>query len=161
MGRRRNVKRSLPMIEVVSFESSSTSSANSISKTTKRKCRLTTPDVVEPIHGSDSSSGNEDFMDDTSMQGLARVVDGNDDGNEGDDEEDLEAENANVTSEYRRKQQRSAKGWENIRDAMLRAVIETEMIPDGCLCTECNHSNATFRCLKCGAGVFYCEECVI
>ena len=146
MGRRRNVKRNLPSMEVVSFEGSSTFS--------KRRITLTTPDVVQPVEGSGSK--DDDLIEEHTMQPLAMDII---DGNEGDDEDDSEDDQAEVSC-YKKRQQRAAQGWENIRDAMLRAVIESEWIPDGSLCTECRTANAMFRCLKCGAGVFYCEACV-
>ncbi|CAB4029372.1 Hypothetical predicted protein [Paramuricea clavata] len=101
MGRRRNVKRSLPYKEVVSFESSSTFS--------KRRITLTTPDVVQPVEGSGSK--DDDFIEEHAMQPLAMDII---DGNEGDDEDDSEDDQAEVSC-YKKRQQRAAQGclgWE-------------------------------------------------
>jgi hypothetical protein len=99
-------------MEVVSFEGSSTFS--------KRRITLTTPDVVQPVEGSGSK---DDLMEEHTMQPLAMDVI---DGNEGDDEDDSEDDQAEVSC-YK-KRQRAAQGWENIRDAMLRAVIESDYL---------------------------------
>ena len=146
MGRRRNVKRKLPSIEIVSFEGSSTVS--------KRRVPLSTPSVDQPAQESDSESDH--FAEEHPIQPL--IID-MDDGNEGDNEEDSEDDQAEIST-YRRKQQSAAQGWENIRDSMLQAVIESELIPDGSLCNECQTGTAVFRCRKCGTGIFYCETCV-
>ncbi len=69
-------------------------------------------------------------------------------GNEGDDEEDFEDDQGEL-SQYRKKQH---------HDAMLRAFVESEWIPDGRVCTGCSTTEATFRCLKCGTGVFYVKH---
>jgi hypothetical protein len=110
-------------MEVVSFESSSTFS--------KRRITLTMPDVVQPVEGSGSK--DDDLIEEHTMQPLAMNII---DGNEGDDEDDSEDDQAEVSC-YKKRQQCTAQGRENIRDSMLRAVIESEWIPDGSLCTEC------------------------
>jgi hypothetical protein len=147
MSRRRNVKRRLPSIEIVSFEGSS--------NITKRRVTLSTPDVIQPVEASDFVS--EHSAEVHPIQPLIMAIN---DGNEGDDEDDSEDDQPAEVSNYKRKQQSSAKGWENIRDSMLQAVIESELISDGCLCAECHTGTAVFRCRKCGTGIFYCETCV-
>ena len=81
MRRRRNVKRNLPSMEVVSFEGSSTFS--------KRRITLTTPDVVQPVEGSGSK--DDDLIEEHTMQPLIMDII---DGNEGDDEDDSEDDQA-------------------------------------------------------------------
>ena len=148
MRRRRNVKRNLPGLEIVSFDGSG--------KSSKRKLTVTTPDVVRQVETNELPVQDKDLTEEQPLQ--PHIVDMNN-GNEGDDEGDSVNELEDVTN-YRKRQQRAAQGWEGIRDAMLQAFVESELIPDGCLCTKCKTDNATFRCLKCGAGVFYCEACV-
>ena len=151
MGRRRNVKRKLPSIQIVSFEGSSSVS--------RRRFTVSTPDVFQPVQTSDSES--EHVAEVHPVQPL--IMDMNDEiGNEGDNEEDSEDDQPDQAelSIYKRKQQSAAQGWENIRDSMLDAFVESELIPDGSLCTECQTGTAVFRCRKCGTGIFYCETCV-
>lgn len=151
MGRRRNVKRKLPSIQIVSFEGSSNIS--------RRRFTVSARDVVQPVQTSESES--EQLAEVHPAQPL--IMDMNDEiGNEGDNEEDSEDDQPDQAelSIYKRKKQSAAQGWENIRDSMLQAVIESELIPDGSLCNECQTGTAEFRCRKCGTGVFYCEKCV-
>ena len=125
MRRRRNVKRSLPGLEIVSFDGSG--------KSSKRKLTVTTPDVVRQVETNELPVQDKDLTEEQPLQ--PHIVDMND-GNEGDDEGDSANELEDVTN-YRKRQQRAAQGWEGIRDAMLQAFVESELIPDGCLCTKC------------------------
>ena len=151
MGRKRNIKRRLPSVEVVTFGASRTIS--------KRRLVMRTPNLAASDTRSDGEHGN--LIEHPPTQSIPHSVDRDDDGNQADDEEIMEsdAESENV-SQYRKRQQRSAEGWKNVRDAMLQAVIESEWLPDGCLCSNCSVADALFRSLACGASVFYCESCV-
>ena len=96
MGRRRGVKRKLPAIKVLPFNSSSSSSTYS-----KRTIALTTPDVV---NADRNDSEDDDFVEPVSVQPLILHIN---DGNEIDDEEDFEDDQGGL-SQYRKKQQRAA-----------------------------------------------------
>ena len=85
MGRKRNIKWSMPVMEAVSFGSSySSTSSQSSHSILKRRVMLTTPDVTE----LSSNDGEESSL---------------------------------------------MKHSGNVRDLMLRAFIESECLPDGCL----------------------------
>ena len=141
MNRRRNVKRSLPALEVVSFSSAS-----------KRKVELTTPVVGEGI--GQQKEINDGVIDHSSTS-VELSYPNEIESTDGDDEQE-----DNTVSGYARKQQRAAKHWSEITNEMLTAVIESECVSDEQLCTRCTQDPATFRCLKCGAGALYCEACV-
>ncbi|XP_028417790.1 uncharacterized protein LOC114542444 isoform X2 [Dendronephthya gigantea] len=147
MKRRRNLKRTLPAIEIVSFGRSSVQ---------RRKVTLTAPEIVDSNQRRQVGDDEETFRMDTENRETFAM----NDGHEGDDEEESDDDQGeDEVTQYRKKQQRAAQGWEDIRDAMLRAVVELEWIPDGQLCSKCATSEANFRCLQCGAGVYYCEQC--
>lgn len=153
MSRRRNVKRTLPPLEVISFTHSS-------SAPSKRKIKFTTSTVGGACEIRDSE--NLDITTDPSQNFLPFSyelddVNESDDGNDGDDEQE---QITVCVSSYARKQEGAAKHWSDIRGKLLQAVIESECIPDKQICMHCNQDSAAFRCLKCGAGIFYCEECV-
>jgi hypothetical protein len=52
------------------------------------------------------------------------------------------------------------KNWENVRDEILKAAIESESIPVGQMCTNCRMDGASYRCLKCGIRNYFCESCI-
>ena len=103
MSRRRNVKRNLPGLEIVSFDGSG--------KSSKRKLMVTTPDVVRQVETNELPVQDKDLTEEQPL--LPHIVDMND-GNEGDDEGDSVDELEDVTN-YRKRQRRAAQGWEGIR----------------------------------------------
>ena len=55
-------------------------------------------------------------------------------------------------------QKQSIESWRKIRLDMLKVVIGTEALPEDKLCFVCNSEIATYRCLQCSPGLYYCSS---
>lgn len=150
---RRNIKRNLPGFDVVSFTDLSPSPV-------RRRVELATPQ--EPNFVDTCSRVNEDILVDvdanisTQFALDQREVSSDSDSAESSDE----GESTQKTTTYGKRQQNSAKNWENVREELLKAVIESECIPDGQVCSKCGTDRASYCCIKCGIGNYFCESCV-
>ena len=169
---RRNIKRTLTGLDIVSFTDSSPSPV-------RRRIELATAQSnIESVQREDVSTGLQlaQVIDDeinpvdalntsTSFEFHTRQLRLNSESSENDshgseDDETVEAQQNLRSSSYDKRKQNSVKNWENIRPLLRDVVIESECIPIGQTCSFCNTASATFRCLKCGSGQFFCEPCV-
>ena len=80
------------------------------------------------------------------------VLDSN---SESDDNEAEEVQVKSTTTNYAKRQENNVKNWESIRLLLRNAVVESECIPVGQVCGTCNSTDASYRCLSCGAGIFF------
>ncbi|XP_028412340.1 uncharacterized protein LOC114535157 [Dendronephthya gigantea] len=156
----RNIKRTLPRgpsFEFVAFTDSSPSPI-------RRRIELASPQNRDETSARVNEVGECEDNLGTSVQTSSSFVFSERDLTEIFSESDSDCENnekaPGKSTSYAKRQQSSTKNWENIRGTLLKAVVESECIPCGQLCTNCNVASANFRCLKCGAGNYFCEACV-
>ena len=69
-----------------------------------------------------------------------------------------EDEECSKTSSYRKRQQRSASAWQQVRNQLLRASIECSVPSASAACVVCE-SVAVIICPDCGSQAQYCEDC--
>ncbi len=62
---------------------------------------------------------------------------------------------------YKIQQESSVAEWNEIRDKLVRAVVETNAMPLEQICVKCLESPASLRCQKCSVASFYCESCFV
>ncbi len=149
---RRNIKRTLPSFDVISFTESSPTPV-------RRRIEMTTSQEQNFV--STCISENEDIpVEDTSNISIPFVFDEGELSGDSDSDNSDEDENAKNSTIYSKRQENSARNWESVREDLLKAVIESECIPDDQMCTNCRTDSASYRCLKCGIGNFFCESCV-
>ena len=149
---RRNIERNLPTFDVVSFTDASPSPV-------RRKVAFTIQEEQDIV--SASVRVNEDIpVEDNAKISAPFVFDEGEPSNESDSASSVDDENTQKSTVYSKRQQNSAKNWENVRDEILKAAIESESIPVGQMCTNCRKDSASYRCLKCGIGNYFCESCI-
>ena len=76
---------------------------------------------------------------------------------------DVEVDEAFVEGPSLHKIQKQAHAaiWDGIRNDILRAVVESEAMPQNQVCIKCNNVLATLRCRKCGPSAFSCDVCFL
>ncbi|XP_028417867.1 uncharacterized protein LOC114542545 [Dendronephthya gigantea] len=158
---RRNIKRSLTGLDIFSFCDSSPSPV-------RRKLELQTAEsnTCTPSHiQQESISLYEKKTNYDHASSLNTFVfDERDliesDSDSGSDNDEEETQQKSTSSSYAKRQESSSLNWLKIRSYLRDAVIESECIPVGQICNNCNVESANFRCLRCGIGNFFCETCV-
>jgi len=75
------------------------------------------------------------------------------------DSVDISEPLVNEPTSHELERKSAAKGWEQIRDSVLTAAVESSAQTVDQMCIMCSESKAVLRCLDCGPGAHYCEEC--
>lgn len=161
---RRNIKRNLKGLDVLSFSNSSPARRSrrnvaflpgqSNSDESIRTSTTTTRSPLVQELVQDNNEIDRDFIPSTSFEFQIREVDEDDICSE---EERADKKTADA---HCKRKQNSAKNWESIRSSLLNVIIESECIPLGRTCFVCNVAPAIFRCISCGIGQYFCENCV-
>jgi hypothetical protein len=156
---RRNIKRNLSGVDLISFDSDSDCDSNAIApaRAVRRKVEYVI-DVAE-LESETSREELNCFDDSASLVSIEFDSDsiGSSDNDSG---EEQESQQQTITN-YARREENSAKNWAEIRFKLRDAVIESECIPVGQQCSKCNSKSADCRCIKCGMGNFFCQDCVV
>ena len=74
-----------------------------------------------------------------------------------DQNEDVENQGARRLHEI--KQIANAESWGKIREHLLKAAVESSILPPGQSCSVCANC-AQYRCVDCGPTIYYCEACL-
>ena len=48
--------------------------------------------------------------------------------------------------------------WGQARSALLKAVVESNAMPEDQCCISCSYS-VTYRCVQCASWAYYCHQC--
>ncbi len=161
---RRNIKRNLAGLDLISFNSGSNAPVRAV----RRKVEL---EVINPVNPpnvqaeleSEPSCEESNCFDEGGSSELFEfreqdcLFDGD---SSSDSDEEQESQEQTITN-YARREENSAKNWAEIRSKLRDAVTESECIPAGQPCCKCNSKNADFRCVKCGMGNFFREDCIV
>ena len=137
---RRNIKRNLPSNTIVCFGGSS-------SAPVKRKLNLVASNGCDSGNDAITTASTSGIINERNL----RIGDTND---------VMENGEGKTASDYKKRQENSAKNWATIRSQLLSAVVESECLPDQSLCGICGTAPATFRCTRCGIGILFCQQCV-
>ena len=101
---------------------------------------------LEPELIEDSTVNVDHTLGDTHCMG-----DGDDQGLTADDP---------LPSLHKIKQKAKEAGRSTLRSALITSITENSSIPLDQLCTICNSTEATFRCVQCGPCAYYCCQCL-
>ncbi len=61
---------------------------------------------------------------------------------------------------YFRKKEKLLEKWDEVRDSLIRTIIECFGMPQDYYCIICHGNPAIIRCNDCGTEQFFCNCCV-